>query len=273
MHEAPGAKFALQLWHMGRVTHNAFGNGQPWGPSAIAANEKSRTPIGALPCEVPHEMTEADIRATIADFVAASARAFKAGFDFVQVHGANGYLVQQFLSDKSNHRTDRYGGSAEKRATFLLEILDAMRAQFGSLKRVMLRLSPTTLYNDCLTTDPKGDYTTIVTLLQQRYSDLALLEIVEDRTNLKPEQFVAPVLRKIWKGPFGMNSGLNNVNGQALIDAGEVDIVSIGIPFLANPDLIKRYRLGLPLASPDFSKLFYTTPDMAAGYTDYPLAQ
>lgn len=265
----PGCVFAMQLWHQGRVTHSAFGNGQPFGPSAVAANEKSRTPAGALPCEVPHAMSEEEIRATIQDFVAAAKRAFAAGFDAVQIHAANGYLLHQFLSDKANHRTDRYGGSDEKRATFVLELLAALRQELGDLSRVMLRISPTTQYNDCLCSAPLAAYTTLVRLLQAQHADLAVLEVVEDRSSLPREQWVAPALRGLWKGVFSLNSNLDDKSGAAAIDAGETDIVSIGRPFIANPDLVKRYRTGAPVAQPDYGKLFYTTPNLAAGYTDY----
>jgi len=264
-----GGLSCMQLWHQGRTCHSSFGNGLPWSASAVASDDLVYSPIGKLKMEVPHAMVEEEIALTVQEYVTAAKNAFAAGFDLVQIHAANGYLIQQFLADSTNKRTDGYGGSAVNRARFLKEILVALKKEVGSVDRVAIRLSPTTKYNSATDSNPIMTFSTVVEMIKEVAPNLAFLEVIEDRTDLKPDQYVAPVLRKIWKGPFMLNGNLDDKISQAHIDAGETDLVSIGRPFLANPDLIHRYKNNLPLATPDYSRLMYVDSDLAKGYTDY----
>jgi len=266
---AKGGLICMQLWHQGGTTHSSFGNGQPWSASEVVTTDKVHTPLGTLPAETSHSMTEEEIALTVEEYVNAAKNAFSAGFDLVQIHAANGYLIQQFIADSRNLRTDGYGGSAVNRVRFLKEILVAMKKTFNSLDRVAVRISPTTKYNITTDSNPEATYSTVVDVIQEVAPDLAFLEVVEDRTTLKPEEYVAPILRKIWKGVFVMNSDIDDKIGQRLIDSGETDLVTIGRPYIANPDLVHRYKNNLPLSNPDFSRLFYVDPDIAKGYTDY----
>jgi len=267
-----GGLVALQLWHQGRTTHSDFGNGAPWAPSSIAAPAPVtvHTPIGVQPPEVPHEMTEEEIALTVKEYVDGAKRAFSAGFDLVEIQAAGGYLIHQFFADSSNHRKDRYGGSVENRARFLKEILLSMKKEFNSLERVGIRIGPTLLHNRTLDSQPIKTYSEIVKIIQEVAPELAFIEVLEDRTLLKPEEYVAPTLRKIWKGIFILNSNINKESGQKLIDEGEADLVSIARPFIANPDLIERYKHNWPVALPDTSRLYYVDADLEKGYTDYP---
>jgi len=265
-----GGLIAMQLWHQGRTTHSAFGNGTPWAPSAVDAATTVHTPLGVLPTEVPHAMTEEEIAQTIQEYVDGAKRAFSAGFDLVEIQAAGGYLIHEFFADSSNHRTDRYGGSAENRARFLKEILLVMKKELKSLEKVAVRIGPTLRYNNATDSQPLKTYSTIVNMIQEVAPDLAFIEVLEDRTLLNPEEYVAPTLRKIWKGNLMLNSSLDKNSSQKLIDDGETDLVSIGRPFLANPDLIQRFKNNWPIAKPDYSRLYYVDTDLVKGYTDYP---
>jgi len=263
---AQGSVSIMQLWHMGRVAHSSFGRGHPLGPSAVAAQEQCHTPNGKVAAETPVEMTQADIDEVIGQFVNGTKLALnEAGFDGVELHAANGYLIHQFLSDRANKRTDAYG---KDRNLFLRQILEAIKKELGSLDRVGVRLSPTTKYNDCLASDPLGDYKKTVEVLNEL--DVAFLEVVEDRTDLEESQYVAPTLRKLFKaGPFLQNSGITKESGTKMIDEGLVDAISIGRAFLANPDLVRRWQNDLEESQPDYTRLFYVDEDLAKGYTDY----
>jgi N-ethylmaleimide reductase len=264
-----GGRIFLQLWHMGRVSHPDFLGGElPVGPSAIAAKGDSHTSKGKQPYVTPRALTVAEIRAVVADYAAAAQRARAAGFDGVELHAANGYLVDQFLRDGSNQRDDEYGGSPTKRARFLLEVTQAVAAAW-SPERVGVRLSPTGSFNDMRDSDPAATFTHAARELDRL--GLAYLHVTEALPGHMmhvPLPPVAPALRAAFRGPFILNGGYDRAKGEAAIAAGEADLVAFGVPFLANPDLVTRFRTGVELNAPDYATLY--TPG-EKGYLDYPV--
>ncbi len=258
----------LQLWHMGRVSHPDFlGGRQPVAPSAIAAEGHAHTAKGKKPYVTPRALQKDEIRAIVDEYAAATKRAREAGFDGVELHGANGYLVDQFLRDGANRRDDEYGGSPENRARFLLEVTDAIAAAW-SADRVGVRLSPTGAYNDMRDRDPAATFSHAAKELDTR--GLAYVHVTEPlpghmlHVDLPP---VLPVVREVFRGPLITNGGYDARLADAAIGAREADLVAFGVPFLANPDLVTRYRTGAALNPPDFTTLY--TPG-EKGYPDYP---
>jgi N-ethylmaleimide reductase len=216
----------------------------------------------------PRALTVAEIRAVVADYAAAAQRARAAGFDGVELHAANGYLVDQFLRDGSNQRDDEYGGSPTKRARFLLEVTQAVAAAW-SPERVGVRLSPTGSFNDMRDSDPAATFTHAARELDRL--GLAYLHVTEALPGHMmhvPLPPVAPALRAAFRGPFILNGGYDRAKGEAAIAAGEADLVAFGVPFLANPDLVTRFRTGVELNAPDYATLY--TPG-EKGYLDYPV--
>ncbi len=270
VHKRDGRIF-LQLWHMGRVSHPDFlGGALPVGPSPIAANGDSHTPNGKRPYVTPKPLTVAEIRAIVGDYATAAKHARAAGFDGVELHAANGYLIDQFLRDGANQRTDDYGGSAAKRARFLLEVTQAVAAAW-SPDRVGVRLSPIGNFNDMKDSDPQATFCHAARELDR--IGLAYLHVTEPLPGHMmhvPLPPVAPALRQVFRGPFILNGGYDAAKGDAAIAAGAADLIAFGVPFLANPDLVTRYRGGAPLNAPDFATL-YTPGDK--GYLDYPVMQ
>jgi N-ethylmaleimide reductase len=263
-----GGRIFLQLWHMGRVSHPEFlGGALPVGPSAIAAKGEAHTPSGKHPYVTPRELTTTEIAAIANDYAAAARRARAAGFDGVEIHGANGYLIDQFLRDGSNQRSDRYGGSIANRTRFLLEVTDAVAAAWAP-DRVGVRVSPTGNYNDMQDRDPAALYGHVARELNRR--GLAYLHVMEPRAGSPmhvPLPPVAPTIRAAYRGALIVNGGYDAAAAQAAIAAGATDLVAFGVPFLANPDFVRRVRKGAPLNPPDFATL-YTSGDQ--GYIDYP---
>ena len=271
VHEKEGKIFA-QLWHVGRLSHPSFFNGElPHAPSAINANEKSYTTTGLQDTVVPKEMSINDIKQTVADFKNAAANALKAGFDGVEIHAANGYLLHQFFNGTSNHRTDEYGGSIENRARILFEILDAMK-EVIDLKKVGVRLNPSMHNFMGMTMDeltiPTFDY--IVKKLNDY--DLAYLHLTEPFVPVDDVPFavteIAKHFRPIYKGTLMINKGFTKETATKVLASGEADLVAFGVPFIANPDLVKRLAIGAPLNQAD-PQTFYTPG--AKGYIDYPM--
>jgi N-ethylmaleimide reductase len=259
-----GGRIFLQLWHTGRVSHADFlDGGTPVGPSAIAAKGDVHTATGKKPYVVPREMTEREIRATVQDYARAAIRARDAGFDGVEIHGANGYLVDQFIRDGSNHRRDAYGGTIQKRLRFLMEATEAA-SRAWSPDRVGVRLSPASDYNDMSDSRPTETFTRAAEALGS--FRLAYLHVVEN-VSPAPGQRIAPYMRAAFGGSFILNGGYDAQTGAAALERGEADLIAYGRHFLANPDLVERFRQEAPLNSPDPST-FYT--DEAQGYTDYP---
>ena len=264
-----GGRIFLQLWHMGRASHPDFHGGKlPVAPSAIAINGDSiHTPLGKKAYVAPRALELEEIPGVVQQYARATRLAQAAGFDGVEIHGANGYLIDQFLRDRSNQRTDRYGGSIENRVRFLLEVTEAVVGAWTA-DRVGIRLSPTNPYNDQRDRDPTALFTHAARELNRLgLAYLHLLEAVPGHMLAGPGPRVGPEMRKIFQGTLMVNGGYTAISGAAAIRDGEADLIAYGIPFLANPDLVERFRSGAPLNRPDFAT-FYTSG--AKGYTDYP---
>jgi len=262
-----GGKIFLQLWHMGRVSHPDFLNGElPVGPSAIAAHGETYTKFGKKAYVTPRALTTEEIENIVGDYVKAAQRAIDAGFDGVEIHGANGYLIDQFIRDGSNLREDIYGGSIDHRLVFLLKIINDVVVQVGS-ERVGLRLSPTSGYNDMKDSDPIKTFTRAALLVN--IFKIAYLHIIEPVSGEGvPEEPVVPHIRKVYDGVLIVNGGYNVDLANKALKNREADAIAFGVPFLANPDLVHRFEKHLPLNAPDFSTLYTQGPK---GYTDYPL--
>ena len=266
---AKGGKIVLQIWHGGRACHPLMNNGaQPVAPSAIPiTNDMVHTPNGKVPYETPRELRDDELPGIVDGFRKAAENAKRAGFDGVELHGANGYLLDEFLRDGSNKRTGPYGGSIENRARLMLEAVDAAISVWGA-SRVGLRISPLNSYNSMIDSDPVAITTYIAQQAQKR--GLAFLHVM--RADFLGEQKgdVLTPARAEFKGALIGNMGYKAEEAEAAISAGQLDAVAFGVPFLANPDLPARIAAGAPLnrARPD---RFYTPgPE---GYTDYPFME
>ena len=267
VHRAGGRIF-LQLWHMGRVSHPDFLDGElPVAPSSIAAQGETHTPLGKKAYVTPRALSADEIPGLVRDYGAAAGRARDAGFDGVEIHGANGYLIDQFLRDGTNQRTDAYGGSVAKRARFLLEITETVCAAW-SPDRVGVRLSPTGVYNDMRDSDPPATFGYAVERLNPFHlAYLHLMEPLPGHPMAGLGERISPHLRRLFKGTLVICGGFNAQLGAAAIRSGETDLVAFGLPFLANPDLVRRFQEGASFNDPDFVTLYTPGPQ---GYTDYP---
>lgn len=279
---ARGGCIVAQLWHVGRISHTSLlPDGEvPVAPSAVRA--QARTYVldalghgGFVETSAPRELRAGEIPLVIADYRRAAANAVEAGFDGVEIHAANGYLIDQFLRDGSNSRTDEWGGSASNRVRFLREVTQAIAAEIGG-GRVGVRLSPVTPTNDARDSNPQYLFETAVRALAPLR--LAYLHILEGqgRGDRQFTQGSAPfdygALREAYtaaggRGAWMVNNGYDASQAQQAIDAGLADLVSFGRPFIANPDLTARFREGLPLAQPDADRLYGGGDN---GYVDYP---
>lgn len=260
-----GGKIFLQIWHGGRSCHSELNNGkQPVAPSAIAIDGEVHTPKGKLPYEMPRELNDKEIPDIIAGFKKAAENAKAAGFDGVEVHGANGYLLDQFLRDGSNKRTGKYGGTIENRARLLLEVLEAVCDIWDS-KHVGLRISPLNSFNSMIDSDPVG----ITAWLAKRLNDfnLGYLHVMRSDFLQMQEGDVMTAARENFNGILVGNMGYTADEAAEAINNDKLDAVAFGTPFLANPDLPARFKVGAPLNTPDMDT-FYT--QSAEGYTDYP---
>ncbi len=263
-----GGHIFLQLWHVGRISHPDYHDGElPVAPSAIAPEGKATTYKGPQPFVTPRALETEEIAGVIEQYAHAAENAKKAGFDGVEIHGANGYLVDEFLRDGSNQRTDRYGGSLENRARFLLEVTAAVCDVWGG-DRVAVRLSPLNPFNDMRDSNPEATFSYAVEQLNR--FGLAYLHITEmgaDRPGAAGPEFDLNVLRKIWRGVYITNYKYDRDRAAAAIENGQADAVAFGQMYLANPDLAERFRKNAPLNEPD-SSTFYGGDEH--GYTDYP---
>jgi N-ethylmaleimide reductase len=268
VHRAGGRIFA-QLWHVGRVSHPDFhGGALPVGPSAIAAVGEAFTVNGRQKLEAPRALTLAELPGVIEQFRRAAVNAKEAGFDGVELHGANGYLLDQFLRDGANHRTDAYGGSVENRARLPLELLDAVISVWGPA-RVGYKISP---YFSGLGMSDSAPLETFSYLAKELGSRrIAYLHVAEAVAGpaVAPAGTAraTPILRRLFGGPVIANGGYDLQSATAAIISSEADLVAFGVPFLANPDLPERWRRGAPLNAPRVD-LFYTGEEK--GYVDYP---
>lgn len=262
---AKGGRIFMQIWHSGRAAHPAANAGAENVSSCNVAIEGDvHTPQGKLPNAQPRELRADELPAIVEAYAQAARNAMAAGFDGVEVHGANGYLIDQFLRDGVNKRSDAYGGSLENRARFLFEVLTAVTAAIGS-EHVGLRLSPLNSYNSMVDSDPIG----LIGFLAERLNDfkLAYLHVMRADFFQLQKADVMPVARAKYKGVLIGNMGYSGEEAQQAIEAGLLDAVAFGTSFLANPDLPARLKAGAALNAPD-SSTFYTPG--AKGYTDYP---
>jgi N-ethylmaleimide reductase len=259
-----GGRIVLQLWHGGRACHPLLNGGtKPVGPSPIAiTGDEVHTPEGKQPYVVPRELADAELPAIVTGFRLAARNAMAAGFDGVEVHGANGYLLDSFLRDGSNRRSGPYGGPLENRARLLLEVLEAVGQETPLMG---LRLSPLNSYNAMADSDPIG----LITWLAQQLNDLPLAYLHLMRGDLLGQQLgdVLTPARQHFQGMLVANMGYSAAEANAAIAAGALDAVAFGTSFLANPDLPERFRRGTPLNAPDPDSFYSPGP---VGYTDYP---
>ncbi|HEY9186088.1 MAG TPA: alkene reductase [Salegentibacter sp.] len=269
VHEANGRIF-LQLWHVGRMSHPDFHNGElPLAPSAINPNDKSFTPEGFKDTVTPKEMSIEEIKETVQDFKNAAKNAMEANFDGIEIHSSNGYLFHQFFNATSNHRTDEYGGSTENRAKILFEVIDAIKEVMPENK-IGLRLNPSLNGIFGMTMDeetiPTFDY--IIKKLNEY--DLAYLHLSEPFNDVSDipyaETEIAKRYRKIYKGTIIINAGFDQESGNKVIEEGNADLVAFGKPFISNPDLVERFEQNVELSEYD-QETFYTPGK--EGYLDY----
>ncbi|MFO1491079.1 MAG: alkene reductase [Kiritimatiellia bacterium] len=271
IHQAGGRVFA-QLMHTGRVSHplNMPAGARILAPSATGMSGSMWTDTRQLqPYPVPAEMTEADIQQAVREFADGSGRAIEAGFDGVELHGANGYLIDQFLNTASNHRTDRWGGSIENRLRFALEVAKAAAAKIGA-GRLGIRVSPFGVFNDM---KPDGEMDELYRRLATELGKLGLAYIhVVDHSAMgappvKPS--IKQEIHALFKGTVILSGGYDAATAGADLAAGKGELVAFGRPFISNPDLPRRLREGIPLAEPD-GATFYLPGEK--GYTDYAVA-
>lgn len=267
VHNAGGRIF-LQLWHMGRVSHPDFQKGElPVGPSAIAAKGDAHTHTGHKPYVTPRALSASELPGIARDYAIATQRARAAGFDGVEIHAANGYLLDQFLRDGSNQRSDAYGGSIANRVRFLVEVAEAVAGAW-SPDRVGVRLSPTNQFNDMHDSTPHQTFEHAARELNRL--DLAYLHVLEGlpgHWSHAPGERVSPLIRAAFKGAFMANAGYDAETAAQSLDSGAADLIAFGVPFLANPDLLERIRRGAALNPPDMATFYTPGPK---GYIDYP---
>jgi N-ethylmaleimide reductase len=269
VHKSDGRIF-MQLWHVGRVSHSLFqpGKGLPVSASAIAIDDIINTPEGHKKMEVPHALGIDEIAAVVYDYTQAAILAIEAGFDGIEIHGANSYLIDQFLHSSSNHRSDQYGGNVVNRARFLFEVVHSVVHAIGSDK-VGIRLSPSNIRYGMDDPDPAGLFGYVITKLNDY--NLAYLHLVEPMLPLDNHPHmvkeVARFFRPLWKGALITAGNYNFEKGEKAIEQGIADLVAYGRLIIANPDLPKRFSQQAPLNEPDTST-FYSGGEK--GYTDYP---
>jgi N-ethylmaleimide reductase len=256
-----------QLWHVGRVSHPYYQHGEkPVAPSEIAISGQISTPEGPKDPVTPRALGTDEIPDIVEQYRHAAQCALDAGFDGIEIHGANGYLLDQFLRDGSNKRTDEYGGSIENRSRLLLAVVDAVITVFEATQ-VGVRISPKGTFNDMSDSDPEGLYTYVLQELDRR--QLAYLHVVEAMRNdisNNVKNIRKDFYKEHYKGTVILNSGYDKHSAQEAIDSGAADLIAIGIPFIANPDLVERMKADAPLNEAE-QATFYGGD--AKGYTDY----
>ena len=263
-----GGRIFLQLWHVGRISHPSLqpGGALPVAPSAIAAEGEAFTFTGMQKYVAPRALEISEIPGIVSDFAEGAKRAKAAGFDGVEIHGANGYLIDQFLRDGANKRTDAYGGSVENRVRFLREVTETVVGVWGA-DRVGVRLSPTGTFNSMSDSDPYktfGHAASVLNSLKVVY--IHVVEPVTEKPGLGGR--VSHLIRGNYRGKLIANGGYDLKSGNAAIASGEADLVSFGVLFLANPDLPARFKQGGTRLNPPQQASFYGGDHR--GYTDYP---
>ncbi|WP_342359419.1 alkene reductase [Terrarubrum flagellatum] len=267
VHQANGRIF-VQLWHVGRVSHVSLqpNGAAPVAPSAIVANTKTFIESGFAATSEPRALELSELPGIVADYVKAAENAKKAGFDGIEIHGANGYLIDQFLRDGVNKRTDAYGGPVENRARLALEVTDALLKVWPK-ERVGIRISPVSSANDANDSNPQKTFGYLVDQLSKR--GLAYFHAVEGATggprDIAPFDFLA--LRKAFSGAYIANNSYTRDLALDAVESNAADLIAFGRPFIANPDLVERLRVGAPLNELDKATLY---GGGAKGYTDYP---
>ncbi|MBL7560362.1 alkene reductase [Olleya sp. YSTF-M6] len=268
-----GGKIFIQLWHVGRMSHPDFHNGDlPVSASAINPNAKSFTPDGFKDTVTPKAMTIDEIKQTVKDFQKAAANAIEAGFDGVEIHSSNGYLFQQFFNGCSNERTDEYGGSIENRARFFFEVLDAMKEVIPQ-EKIGARFNPSLHGMSGITVDEETIPTFEYIIKKLNDYNLAYIHLSEPFTDVSEVPFavteIAKHFRPLYNGTLMINTDFDQDKGNQVLEAGNADLVAYGKPFISNPDLVERFEKNIELADWD-KDTFYTTG--TEGYTDYPKA-
>lgn len=272
---AEGGRVVVQLMHTGRVAHglNLPEGAQIVAPSSVAAaGEMWTDQSGMQPQPAPREMTTEEVEATVAEYGNAARLAKEAGFDGVEIHGANGYLVEQFLNPASNKRTDHYGGSAENRARFAVEVAQAVAAEIGA-ERTGIRLSPHGVFGDM-----DGAYEGLqdaYTDLVRQFAEMGLgyVHLVDHTSMGAPAvpQATVDAIRAAFPGTLVLSGDYDAERAEADLASGRADLVAVGRPFISNPDLVERMAAGAPLAEADPSTFYAPGPEgLQQGYTDYP---
>ncbi|KAK1691900.1 hypothetical protein QYE76_008597 [Lolium multiflorum] len=268
---AKGAVIFCQIWHVGRVSTFEF---QPGGAAPLSSTDRGIGPQTSFDGHIEHfspprRLAVEEIPGIVDDFRKAARNAIDAGFDGVEIHGANGYLIEQFLKDSSNNRTDEYGGNLENRCRFALEIVDAVVKEVGG-DRVGIRLSPFTDFMDCHDSDPHALALHMSTKLNDH--GILYLHMIEPRMAIVDGRRVVPKrllpYREAFKGTFIANGGYDREEGGKVVTEGYTDLVAFGRLFLANPDLPKRFEVGAELNK--YDRMTFYTSDPVVGYTDYP---
>jgi N-ethylmaleimide reductase len=268
-----GGKIFLQLWHSGRISHPSLLNSElPIAPSAIAAIGTLHGPAGKVTLDTPRALKTDEIPQIVEQFRQGAKNARQAGFDGVELHGAFGYLIDQFLQDGSNQRTDHYGGSIQNRARFLLEVVEAV-CQVWSSDRVGIKLSPSNTFYGIHDSNPLATFS--YTLEQLNTFKLAYVHLMEpSEDDLKTRDVINPVIstfRPSYQGLTITNGGYDKFKGNQILETGKSDLVSFGKLFIANPDLPERFILDSPLNELDFATIYSKTEqNLEHGYTDYP---
>lgn len=266
VHAADGHIF-MQLWHVGRISHTSLlpGGQAPVAPSALRATAKTFTAEGFVDVSEPRALRLDEIAQVVAEYRRAAGLAIAAGFDGVEVHAANGYLIDQFLRDSSNHRRDSYGGSIENRTRFLFEVLQAVAAEVGA-DRVGVRFSPVSEFNDIRDSNPQALFEQAVERADAL--NIAYVHVVEGQTGgERGTPFDYAALRQRFRGVWMLNNGYDGDHAAQAINSGRADLVSIGRPLIANPDYVERLRRQADLNPLDASTLYGGDTH---GYTDYP---
>ncbi|RLD55056.1 MAG: alkene reductase [Bacteroidetes bacterium] len=271
-----GGKIFLQIWHVGRVSHPLLqDDGKlPVSASAIKAEGKQKTPEGQKEMVVPRALETDEIPEVVQNFKNAAINAIEAGFDGVEIHAANGYLIDQFLHDGSNIRTDEYGGSIENRSRFLFEVVEKVSKAIGP-EKTGIRLSPSGIFKDMFDSNPVELYGYVISKLNDY--NLAYLHILEPMVALEPahkyEKYlkeVTPHFRKLYNGVLITNCGFDFQTGNRIIENGHADMVAFGKLFISNPDLVERFEKGADLNPWDANAFYTNGPE---GYIDYPFME
>lgn len=266
VHEA-GGLIVSQLWHMGRLSHQETTGEQPVSASAIQAPGQAHTPTGKKDYPEPRALGVDEIKATVEDYAKAAANARRAGFDGVQVHGANGYLIDQFLKPNTNDRDDDYGGSIENRVRFLKDVMQAVTAEIGG-DRTSLRLSPNGMVQGAHDPRPERVFGEAARMLNA--FDLAFLEMRESRSDgtfaPSDDPQISPLIRVLFNGPLVLNGDYDASGAAEAVRKDAADAIAFGRPFIGNPDFVSRVRNSWPLREADMKTWYSAGPE---GYTDY----